>query len=178
MKSEGKISPLVKKILLARGMKTIIEQRDFLEPDYAKNKHDPFLLPDMKAAVTRIKKALSKQEKITIYGDYDIDGMTATVILWESLSKFGLDVETYTPDRFSEGYGLNIDAVEQIAADGTKLIITVDNGTLSFDEIARANKLGVDVIVTDHHTPHDKLPDAVAVLNPKRVDSQYPFNDL
>ena len=172
------MSSLVKKILVARGLKTAAEQHNFLHPDYEKSKHDPFLLPDMKKAVARIERARTKKEKVTIYGDYDIDGMTATVILWESLGKFGLNVATYTPDRFSEGYGLNIDAVEQIAADGTKLIITVDNGTLSFDEIARARELGVDVIVTDHHEPHDKLPDAVAVLNPKRAESQYPFNDL
>ena len=178
MASKGKISPLIKKILVARGIKTAAAQRNFLNPDYAKTKHDPFLLPDMKKAVERIVVAKKNNEKVTIYGDYDIDGMTATVILWESLGKFGLDVATYTPDRFTEGYGMNIDAVEQIAADGTKLIITVDNGTLSFDEIARARELGVDVIVTDHHTPHDELPDAVAVLNPKRTDSHYPFNDL
>jgi single-stranded-DNA-specific exonuclease len=169
---------LIKKILVSRGIKTAKTQADFLNPDYARTKHDPFLLPDMKKAVTRIKKALKTGEKITIYGDYDIDGMTATVILHESLRKFELDVATYTPDRFTEGYGLNIDAVESIATDGTKLIITVDNGTLSFDEIARAKELGVDVIITDHHTPHDELPVAAAVLNPKRVDSKYPFNDL
>ncbi|MCL2280600.1 single-stranded-DNA-specific exonuclease RecJ [Candidatus Saccharibacteria bacterium] len=181
MKSEGKntkIAPLVAKILASRGIKTATAQRDFLDPDYDKMKHDPFRLWDMKKAVTRIKKALKNNEKITIYGDYDIDGMTATVVLWESLRKFGLEVETYTPDRFSEGYGLNVDAVEKLAADGTKLIITVDNGTLSFDEIKRAKELGVDVIVTDHHQPLDELPSAVAVLNPKRADNQYPFNDL
>ena len=181
MKSEGKstkTASLVAKILASRGIKTTAAQRDFLNPDYDKMKHDPFRLRDMKKATTRIKKALKNGEKVTIYGDYDIDGMTATVILWESLRKFGLWVETYTPDRFTEGYGLNVDAVETIAADGTKLIITVDNGTLSFGEIKRAKELGVDVIVTDHHQPHDELPDAVAVLNPKRADNQYPFNDL
>ena len=174
----AKIPKLIADILSGRGVKTESEQVDFLNPDYAKSKHDPFLLPDMGKAVSRIKQAKADGEKITIYGDYDIDGMTATVILWESFRKFGLNVETYTPDRFSEGYGLNVDAIEKIAADGTKLIITVDNGTLSFAEIARAKELGVDVIVTDHHQPHETLPDAVAVLNPKRIDSKYPFNDL
>ncbi|MCL2451731.1 single-stranded-DNA-specific exonuclease RecJ [Candidatus Saccharibacteria bacterium] len=173
-----KTTKLIHDILAARGIKTKTEQADFLNPDYEKSKHDPFLLPDMKKAVARIKKALKADEKVTIYGDYDIDGMTATVILLKSLGKFGLNVKTYTPDRFSEGYGLNINAVEEIAADGTKLIITVDNGTLSFDEIARAKELGVDVIVTDHHTPHDELPDAVAIVNPHRRDSKYPFSDL
>lgn len=172
------ISPQIKAILEKRNISDKAKQQAFLYPDYALSKHDPFLLPSMKQAVRRIKKALTNHEKVTIYGDYDIDGMTATVILWESLGKFGLDIGTYTPDRFSEGYGLNVDAVEKIAQNGTKLIITVDNGTLSFDEIAHAKELGVDVIVTDHHTPHEELPGAVAVLNPKRSDSKYPFNDL
>jgi single-stranded-DNA-specific exonuclease len=169
-----KISPLTKKILAARGVKTAREMADFLAPDYAKSKHDPFLFPDMKKACARILRAIRRGEKITIYGDYDIDGMTATVILWESLRKFGANVETYTPDRFTEGYGMNLDAVEKIASDGTKLIITVDNGTLSFDEIARAKELGVDVIVTDHHSPHETLPDAVAILNPKILVARNP----
>lgn len=173
-----KIPKIIADILSSRGIETESEQIDFLNPDYKALKHDPFLLPDMRAAVLRIQQAKSNNEKVTIYGDYDIDGMTATVILWQSLGEFGLDVETYTPDRFSEGYGLNIDAIEKIASNSTKLIITVDNGTLSFAEIARAKELGVDVIVTDHHQPHETLPDAVAVLNPKRTDSEYPFNDL
>ncbi len=172
------ISPLIGEILKRRGIDGVAAQRTFLHPDYAATKHDPFLFPGMKQAVARIKKALKGQQKVTIYGDYDIDGMTATVILWESFRKFGLDVETYTPDRFTEGYGLNVKAIEQLAADGTKLVITVDNGTLSVKEIARAKELGVDVIVTDHHAPGDTLPDAIAVLNPKRPDSKYPFNDL
>lgn len=175
---ERPISPLIKAILKRRGITEPADQKAFLHPDYFEFKHDPFLFPDMKQAVTRVKKALKQQQKVTIYGDYDIDGMTATVILWESLKKFGLNVETYTPDRFTEGYGLNIEAIEKLAADGTKLVITVDNGTLSVKEIARAKELGIDVIVTDHHNPSDILPDAVAVLNPKRSDSQYPFNDL
>jgi single-stranded-DNA-specific exonuclease len=172
-KKDG-ISGLVKKILANRGVKTAAEQEDFLNPDYEKFKHDPFLMPDMQKAVDRIVLARDRGEKVTIYGDYDIDGMTATTILWDSFCKFGIDVHTYTPDRFKEGYGLNIAAVEQIAADGTKLIITVDNGTLSFGEIARAKELGVDVIVTDHHSPHEDLPDAVAILNPKVQVAQNP----
>jgi len=174
MKSEGKISSIVAAILKRRGIETASEQQDFLDPSYENFKHDPFLMWGMKEAAARILLAKKRGEKITIYGDYDIDGMTATVVLWESLQKFGLEVETYTPDRFTEGYGLNIDAIEQIAKDGTKLIITVDNGTLSFDEIARAKELGVDVIVTDHHSPHEELPDAVAILNPKIAAARNP----
>lgn len=162
------------KVLSHRGVKTSAERQVFLKSDYAELKHDPFLMTDMNKAVKRLKSAFEQGEKVTIYGDYDIDGMTATVLLWDSFRKFGINVETYTPNRFSEGYGLNIDAVEKIASDGTKLIITVDNGTLSFAEIARANELGVDVIVTDHHSPHDELPDAVAVLNPKVAVARNP----
>ena len=172
-KGEG-ISKLIQKILMNRGLKTTNEMYDFLNPDYEKMKNDPFLLSGMNRAVERIVLARKNNEKVTIYGDYDIDGMTATIILWESLRQFGLDVETYTPDRFTEGYGLNLKAIEKIANDGTKLIITVDNGTLSFDEIARAKELGVDVIITDHHTPHAELPDAVAILNPKTLLIQNP----
>ncbi len=172
-KNPLKVSKTLVEILQKRG---IVEENiaEFLDPNYDDFQYDPFLLPDMRAAVDRIITAKKKGEKVTIYGDYDIDGMTATVVLWESLRRFGLDVKTYTPDRFTEGYGLNIGAVEKIASDGAKLIITVDNGTLSFDEIARANELGVDVIVTDHHSPHETLPEAVAILNPKVVVAQNP----
>lgn len=172
--SNTKIAPLLKKILQRRGVKNEAEMRDFLHPNYEKMKHGPFLIPDMAVAVERIAFAKKRREKVMIYGDYDIDGMTATVILWESLNKFGIRTETYTPDRFREGYGLNNSAIDQIAKSGAKLIITVDNGTLSFDEIDHAKNLGIDVIVTDHHTPHDELPNAVAVLNLKRLVKDLP----
>ena len=174
MKS-GDVSPLLRELLSRRGYETDEQIEDFLNPDFAKTCYDPNLFEGMHEAVSRICAAKKRSEKITIYGDYDIDGMTATVILWESLRCFGLDCDTYTPDRFTEGYGLNKDAISQIAEAGAKLIITVDNGTLSFDEIDFAKTLGVDVIITDHHTPHfaDEnnaklhLPNAVAVINPK-----------
>ena len=166
---------MLRELLSRRGYETDKQIEDFLNPDFAKTCYDPNLFEGMHEAVSRICAAKKRSEKITIYGDYDIDGMTATVILWESLRRFGLDCDTYTPDRFTEGYGLNKDAISQIAEAGAKLIITVDNGTLSFDEIDFAKTLGVDVIITDHHTPHfaDEnnaklhLPNAVAVINPK-----------
>lgn len=166
---------MLRELLSRRGYETDEQIEDFLNPDFAKTCYDPNLFEGMHEAVSRICAAKKRSEKITIYGDYDIDGMTATVILWESLRCFGLDCDTYTPDRFTEGYGLNKDAISQIAEAGAKLIITVDNGTLSFDEIDFAKTLGVDVIITDHHTPHfaDEnnaklhLPNAVAVINPK-----------
>lgn len=160
-------------ILAARGLAA-----DFLLPDYTK-KHDPFLLPDMQKAVDRLVQARKAQQKITIYGDYDIDGLTATTLLIDAFKSFGFKhVKSFIPNRFVEGYGLTTDAVEQIAADGTELIVTVDCGSISHKEIEHANQLGLDVIVTDHHTMGDTLPPAVAVVNPKRSDHAYPFIDL
>lgn len=164
---------LFEKILLARGI-TPEQRAVFLSPDYTKI-HDPFLLPDMQAAVDRLVIAYDKQEKITIYGDYDIDGLTATTVLIDALASFGFkNVSAFIPNRFVEGYGLTVDAVERIAATGAQLILTVDCGSLSHKEITRANELGVDVIVTDHHNVADTPPPAVATINPKRLLHDYP----
>jgi single-stranded-DNA-specific exonuclease len=164
---------LFERILKARAL-TGERKALFLSPNY-ELKHDPFLLPDMKAAVDRLVKAHDKQEKITIYGDYDIDGLTATTVLLDSLAKFGFkNVSAFIPNRFVEGYGLTVDAVERIVAGGAQLILTVDCGSLSHTEIARAKELGVDVIVTDHHNVAEVQPEAVAVINPKRLLAEYP----
>jgi single-stranded-DNA-specific exonuclease len=164
---------LIEDIFIARGI-TPEERAVFLSPDYTK-KHDPFLLPDMQFAVDRLAIALKKQERITIYGDYDIDGLTATTLLIDAFGSFGFThVAAFIPNRFVEGYGLTIDAVEKIAATGAELIVTVDCGSLSHKEIARANELGVDVIVTDHHNVADTPPPAVATINPKRLLHEYP----
>jgi len=168
---------LFDKIIAARGLnkKTLAA---FLSPDY-NLAHDPYLMPDMLAAVDRLVLAHGNQEKILIYGDYDIDGLTASALLLDAFSSFGFEnVGVFMPNRFVEGYGMTIDAVEKIAADGAKLVVTVDCGSLSEKEIIRAGELGVDVIVTDHHGAADVQPPAVAVVNPKRSDSKYPFADL
>ena len=164
---------LFERILKARGLSG--EQKTiFLSPDYQK-KHDPFLLPDMQLAVERLVEARAKQEKITIYGDYDIDGLTATTVLIDSFKSFGFEhVSAFIPNRFVEGYGLTVDAVERIIADGAELIVTVDCGSLSHKEIARAKELGVEVIVTDHHNVAEVQPEAVAVVNPKRLLANHP----
>ncbi len=168
---------LFQEILAARGL-TGDHIADFLSPNYD-IRHDPFLLPDMDKAVERLVIAREKQEKIMIYGDYDIDGLTATTVLIDAFSSFGFKhVEAFIPNRFVEGYGLTIDAVETIAKAGAQLIVTVDCGSLSHKEIARANELGVDVIVTDHHMVSDTPPPAIATVNPKRADHPYPFIDL
>jgi len=164
---------LFEKILSARGI-TPDQRAVFLSPDYEK-KHDPFLLPDMQVVVDRLKVAHQKQEKITIYGDYDIDGLTATTLLIDAFRSFGFKhVEAFIPNRFVEGYGLTVDAVEKIVATGAELIVTVDCGSLSHKEIDRAKELGVDVIVTDHHNVADVQPAAVGVVNPKRVLHDFP----
>lgn len=164
---------LFEDILIARGL--VGEKRDsFLNPKYEQG-HDPFKLPDMDKAVERMVVARERQDHITIYGDYDIDGLTATTVLLDAFEQFGFKyVEAYIPNRFVEGYGLTVDAVETIAATGAQLIVTVDCGSLSTKEIVRANELGVDVIVTDHHNVLKIQPPAIAVINPKRQLDENP----
>lgn len=164
---------LFERILQARGL-VGADRESFLHPEYACG-YDPFLLPDMEAAVARIVQAQTQNEYVTIYGDYDIDGLTATAVLREALDVFGFThVETFIPNRFVEGYGMTVSAVERIAATGATLIITVDCGSLSEEPITRAKELGVDVIVTDHHNVAPVQPPAVAVINPKRLLQDHP----
>jgi single-stranded-DNA-specific exonuclease len=160
-------------ILVSRGLTG--DKRDaFLNPRY-EDGHDPYLLPDMEKAVSRLVLAHQKQEKVVIYGDYDIDGLTATTLLMDALDKFGFKhVDVFIPNRFVDGYGLTVDAIERIIEKGADVIITVDCGSLSEKEIVRANELGVDVIVTDHHNVAAVQPPAVAVINPKRLLADYP----
>lgn len=169
---------LFDEILNAKGLRTQAERDAFLNPSYDA-RHDPFLLPDMQRAVDRLVRARQNQEHIMIYGDYDIDGLTATTVLIDAFRSFGFEhVDAFIPNRFVEGYGLTVDAIERIADRGAQLIVTVDCGSLSHDPITRANELGVDVIVTDHHNVSEVQPPAVAVINPKRPDHSYPFIDL
>ena len=140
--------------------------------------HSPFLLNDMEPACKRILQAIENGEKITVYGDYDVDGITATTVLTDFLAEVGAKVDYYIPDRFTEGYGLNILAVNRLARSGTQLLITVDCGIASVGEIEFAKTQKLDVIVTDHHSCKAELPKAVAVINPKRTDSDYPFSGL
>ncbi len=164
---------LFDRILKARDI-TPEQKAVFLSPDY-NAKHDPFLLPDMQAGVDRLAVALEKKERITIYGDYDIDGLTATTVLLDAFASFGFKgVKAFIPNRFIEGYGLTVDAIERIAERGADLIVTVDCGSLSHKEIDRAKELGIDVIVTDHHNVAAEQPAAVAVINPKRLLQDYP----
>lgn len=170
-------STLFNTLLKNRKLSTKELQDAFLHPDY-EMLANPFLLPDMKKAVNRIKKAFRDKEQVVIYGDYDIDGLSATAVLYDALTSFGLQIATFIPSRFDDGYGLSNGALEKLAENGAKLVITVDCGSLSIDEVAYATSLGIDVIITDHHMVGDMLPDAVAVINPKRQDHKYPFKDF
>lgn len=142
------------------------------------NLHNPYLLNDMDLAVVRIEKAIIRGEKITVYGDYDADGVTSTSLLYMFLKDNGADVDFYIPNRFDDGYGISTEVLDKLHADGTNLVITVDNGITAAEEIEYAKSIGVDVIVTDHHKCPEIIPDCCAVINPKRADSTYPFSEL
>lgn len=165
-------------ILKKREASGVIRSVNSLTPDYEQSKHDPWLLPDMDKAVERLIRAKKEKEKVVIYGDYDIDGLTATTLLQEAFFKFGIVVDTFIPNRFVEGYGLSSDAIRNLAEQNFDLIVTVDCGSLSHKEIDLAGELGMQVIVTDHHSVAETMPSAVATINPKRKDHNYPFIDL
>lgn len=155
------------------------ELEEYLNPDYELHLHDPYLFLDMQKAVNRIVMALESSETVAVYGDYDIDGLAATTLLSEYLELIGLSVIPYIPDRFEEGYGLNLKAITNLQKQGVTLIVTVDCGITGAREISEAKAIGVDVIVTDHHLPASVLPDmAVAVINPKLRSEKYPFSEL
>lgn len=171
-------SRMTLQLLWDRKLKTQKAIDEFFNPDYDEDLHDPFLMKGMKEAVERIAKALKNKEKITIFGDYDADGVCGTAILSETLKALGNDPDIYIPDRNKEGYGLNLEAVKEVAAKKTNLIITIDCGITDFEEVKLANKLGMDVVVVDHHEVHDKIPTAVAIVNPCQKGEKYPFKEL
>lgn len=169
---------IFEQILIARGL-TGSAADAFLSPDYAKEKADPYLLPDMDKAVHRLQQARVSQERIVIYGDYDVDGLSATALLLDAFASFGFTkVEAFIPNRFVEGYGLTMGAVDKLKAMRASLVVTVDCGSLSHAEIAYANSLGIDMIVTDHHNVADTPPPAIAAVNPRFPGHDYPFADL
>ncbi|MCA9353286.1 single-stranded-DNA-specific exonuclease RecJ [Candidatus Nomurabacteria bacterium] len=160
----------IKDLLKKRGIVNKTEIEKFLNPSY-EDRHDPFLMKDMKKAVERIKKAIDKDEKITIYSDYDCDGIPGAVVFSDFLEKIGFsNFEVYIPDRHDEGYGLNMSAVESILKNGTKLLVTIDLGITAIEEALLLKEKGVDLIITDHHEPKEVLPECFAILNPKTDD--------
>ncbi len=171
------ITKLLAQILVNRGITEEKEIRTFLEPT-RNDFYDPFLLPDMEKAVDRIIEAINNQEKVMIFGDYDVDGITSVTVLKKFLKERGLETGYYIPNRLEEGYGLNKEAVEKIIEQGYTLIITVDCGISGIEEIEECNKLGVQTIVTDHHEQGENIPNAYAVVDAKRKDNKYPFREL
>lgn len=171
------ISPLTSIVLYNRGVRENEQIKNFLSKDLG-TMYDPFLMRDMDKAVKRINAAKEAGEKITIYGDYDVDGITAIAILYKYLAGLGIDVDYYVPDRMQEGYGVNRDALDKIKTRGSSLIITVDTGITAVEECEYATKIGLDVIVTDHHECKERIPDVYAAIDPKRKDCKYPFKSL
>ena len=171
------LPPLCAAVLCARGVDTAPAASAFLAhgPNLL---HDPFLLRDMEKAVERISRAIREQETVAVYGDYDVDGITATCLLTQFLRTLGGQVVSYIPDRTEEGYGLNNHAIDALARQGVTLIVTVDCGITAAQEVEYARALGVDVVITDHHQCKEVLPQAVAVVDPRRPDCSYPFPDL
>jgi single-stranded-DNA-specific exonuclease len=171
------LPPVVARLLCQRGLDDPEAASRFLQPSLG-HLHDPMLLADMRPAVDRIFAALARGERIAIHGDYDVDGITSTVIVRRALELVGADVVHFIPERFSDGYGLQPGAVDRLHADGVGLVVSVDCGIRGADAARRARELGVDLIVTDHHEPGPELPPAVAVINPKREDCAYPDKHL
>ncbi len=171
------ISPLTSIVLYNRGVRENEQIKNFLSKDLG-TMYDPFLMRDMDKAVKRINAAKEAGEKITIYGDYDVDGITAIAILYKYLAGLGIDVDYYVPDRMQEGYGVNRDALDKIKTRGSSLIITVDTGITAVEECEYATEIGLDVIVTDHHECKERIPDVYAAIDPKRKDCKYPFKSL
>jgi single-stranded-DNA-specific exonuclease len=171
------MSPVLADLLIRRGIKTESAAKRFFRP-MLNELIDPFLMNDMDVAVDRLNDAMGRKERIMVYGDYDVDGCTAVALVYKFLQQFYSNIEYYIPDRYEEGYGISRKGLDYAAETGVKLIIVLDCGIKAIDEIAYAKQLGIDFIICDHHVPDDELPSAVAILNPKRVDSTYPFKDL
>jgi len=169
--------PIVRQILFNRGFSTPEAAQSYLEARMPPET-DPYLLLGMDIAVDRIRQAIKEREKIAVYGDYDVDGVTATALLVETFENLGADVQGYIPNRFDEGYGLNSEALDSLVEQGVRLVITVDCGIRSINEVEHANKIGLDVIITDHHHPYQELPPALSILNPKQLADHYAHKDL
>lgn len=171
------IEPLIARLLVVRGLTQSDQARRFLFGDES-DFHDPFLLHGMETAVNRIQEAIRNRQKIRIYGDYDADGVSSTALMSRVLSYLGADYDYYIPNRFTEGYGLNIPAIQKAIEQGTELLITVDTGISAVEQVDFARSAGLDVIITDHHEPPEILPEAFAIVNPKKPECNYPFKML
>ncbi|MCD6597672.1 MAG: single-stranded-DNA-specific exonuclease RecJ, partial [Bacteroidales bacterium] len=168
---------VISTLLVQRGIKTFDEAKSFFRPQL-EDLHDPFLMEDMTQAVDRIGSAMNRHEKILVYGDYDVDGTTAVALVYSFLTKHYDNVGFYIPDRYSEGYGVSSKGIQYAKENNYSLIIALDCGIKAVDKVKEASKLDIDFIICDHHTPGDEIPGAVAVLDPKRKDCNYPFKEL
>ena len=177
IEQETTMSRLAARVLAARGVTDGASAEAFLGCGEEKL-YDPMLLPDMEKAVSVIRESMEKGEKIAIYGDYDVDGVTSTCIMYNYFKLQGISVLYYIPDRLNEGYGVSCPALQKLAEQGVQLVITVDTGITAFDEVEYAKSLGMKIVITDHHECRETIPDALAVVNPKRLDSRYPFKEL
>ncbi len=177
-KKVGELSKVIKKLLCQKGLKTKEEIEFFLNPDYETGINDPFLFKDMKKLVFRIGEVLKNNEKVGIFGDHDVDGITSSTILADGLEELGIETYVYIPDKHTEGHGINEKAIEEFKASGVTLMITVDCGTNDVEKVEYAKKKDIDVIITDHHLPLDVLPDAIAIINPNIKGCTYPFKGL
>lgn len=171
------IDKVLAKLLVNRGIETFEQARAFFKPDL-KNLYDPFLMKDMNKAVERVYTAIKNHERILVYGDYDVDGTTAVALVFSFIHQLTNDVEFYIPDRYDEGYGISLKGLKWAINNDVKLIITLDCGIKANKQVDYAAENGIDMIICDHHLPEDELPNAVAVLDPKRDDCNYPFDDL
>ena len=177
LSAELGIDQVLANLLVQRNITTADRAREFFKPDLSKL-HDPFLMKDMDKAVERLEKAISSEEKVLIYGDYDVDGTTAVALMYTFIRNFNPNVEYYIPDRYDEGYGISYKGIDWGHENGYSLIIALDCGIKAVEKIAYAKSLGMDMIICDHHLPDEELPPAVAILDPKRRDCSYPFDDL
>ena len=177
LSSELGIDPVLAQLLVQRGINTFEQARSFFRPSLD-NLHDPFLMKDMDKAVERVHRAIESGERILVYGDYDVDGTTAVALVYSFLRRLTRNVIFYIPDRYDEGYGLSLKGIDWAHSQNVNLIITLDCGIKAIDKTLYAREKGIDVIICDHHLPEEELPDAVAVLDPKREDCHYPFDDL
>lgn len=177
LSAELGVDPVLATLLVHRGIRTFEEARSFFRPNLS-DIHDPFLMKDMDKAVERLEKAVSGNEKVLVYGDYDVDGTTAVALVYSFIRRLTSSVDFYIPDRYDEGYGVSKKGIDWAAENGFRLIITLDCGIKAIDKVEYAASKGIDIIICDHHLPESEIPAAVAVLDPKREDCHYPFDDL
>ena len=172
-----KVSKIIANLLVLRGIKTFNEAKLFFRPDIS-HFHDPFLMKNMQKAVNRIDNAIKKNQKILIYGDYDVDGTTSVAMVYSFLKRYNQNIEYYIPCRYNEGYGISIEGIDYAHTNKFSLIIALDCGITAVEQINYANRKSIDVIICDHHTPSKIIPNAIAILNPKQIDCNYPYKDL